>query len=246
MPERPQVLVDRASPVPLYFQVAHQLEQAIESGALPAGTRLDNEIALAEELGLSRPTMRQAIQYLVDKGLLVRKRGVGTHVARSRVRRPVGLTSLFDDLAGSGQEPTTTVLSHSVEPATAAVAAGLEVPEGTPVLALERLRCTRGEPLAILRNHLRADLVPVEPEVLGRRGLYEVLREAGVRLASATQSIGARRATPAEARLLDETRGAPLLTMRRTAFDERGMVVEVGDHLYRASRYSFELDLTGR
>ena len=246
MPERPKVLVDRASPVPLYFQVAHQLEQAIESGALPAGTRLDNEIALAEELGLSRPTMRQAIQYLVDKGLLVRKRGVGTHVARSRVRRPVGLTSLFDDLAGSGQEPTTTVLSHSIEPAGAAVAAALEVPEGTPVLALERLRCTRGEPLAILRNHLRANLIPVEPEVLGQRGLYEVLREAGIRLASATQSIGARRATPAEARLLDETRGAPLLTMRRTAFDERGMVVEVGDHLYRASRYSFELDLTGR
>jgi DNA-binding GntR family transcriptional regulator len=246
MPERPQVLVDRASPVPLYFQVAHQLEQAIESGALPAGTRLDNEIALAEELGLSRPTMRQAIQYLVDKGLLVRKRGVGTHVARSRVRRPVGLTSLFDDLAGSGQEPTTTVLSHSTEPAAAAVAAGLEVPEGTPVLALERLRCTRGEPLAILRNHLRADLIQVEPEMLAQRGLYEVLREAGIRLASATQSIGARRATPAEARLLDETRGAPLLTMRRTAFDDRGMVVEIGDHLYRASRYSFELDLTGR
>jgi len=246
MPDRPQVLVDRASPVPLYFQVAQQLEQAIDSGALPPGSRLDNEIALAEELGLSRPTMRQAIQYLVDKGLLVRKRGVGTHVARSRVRRPVGLTSLFDDLASSGQEPSTTVLSHGVEPASGVVAAALEVPEGTPVIALERLRHTRGEPLAILRNHLRADLVPLPPEVLAQRGLYEVLRESGVALASATQSIGARRATAAEADLLDETRGAPLLTMRRTAFDDRGLVVEFGDHLYRASRYSFEVDLTGR
>jgi DNA-binding GntR family transcriptional regulator len=246
MPDRPHVLVDRASPVPLYFQVAHQLEQAIESGALPAGARLDNEIALAEELGLSRPTMRQAIQYLVDKGLLVRKRGVGTHVARSRVRRPVGLTSLFDDLSGSGQEPTTTVLSHSVEPAVGVVAATLEVPEGTPVVALERLRRTHGEPLAILRNHLRADLAPLDPELLQQRGLYELLRDAGIALASATQSIGARRATAAEARLLDEPRGAPLLTMRRTAFDERGMVVEFGDHLYRASRYSFEVALTGR
>src|SRR5688500_20142611 len=104
MPDHPQVLVDRASPVPLYFQVARQLEQAIESGVLPPGSRLDNEIALAEELGLSRPTMRQAIQYLVDKGLLVRKRGGGTHVARARVRRPVGLTSLFDDPPGSDRE----------------------------------------------------------------------------------------------------------------------------------------------
>ena len=246
MPDRPQVLVDRASPVPLYFQVARQLEQAIESGVLPPGSRLDNEIALAEELGLSRPTMRQAIQYLVDKGLLVRKRGVGTHVARSRVRRPVGLTSLFDDLASSGQEPTTTVLSLTVEPASGVVAATLEVPEGTSVISLERLRRTRGEPLAIMRNHLRADLVPLQAEMLEQRGLYEVLREAGVALASATQSIGARRATAAEAKLLDETRGAPLLTMRRTTFDDRGLVVEFGDHLYRASRYSFEVALAGR
>ena len=246
MPDRPQVLVDRASPVPLYFQVARQLEQAIESGALPPGSRLDNEIALAEELGLSRPTMRQAIQYLVDKGLLVRKRGVGTHVARARVRRPVGLTSLFDDLTSSGEEPTTTVLAHRVEPASGVVAATLEVAEGTPVVALERLRRTRGEPLAILRNHLRADLAPLDADVLAQRGLYEVLREAGVAPATANQSIGARRATAAEAELLGETRGAPLLTMRRTTFDERGVVVEYGDHLYRASRYSFEVALTGR
>jgi DNA-binding GntR family transcriptional regulator len=246
MPDRPQVLVDRASPVPLYFQVARQLEQAIDAGVLPPGSRLDNEITLAEELGLSRPTMRQAIQYLVDKGLLVRKRGVGTHVARARVRRPVGLTSLFDDLTSSGQWPTTTVLSHTVEAASGVVAAALEVPEGTSVIALERLRRAGGEPLAIMRNHLRADLVPLQPEQLEQRGLYEVLREAGVALTSATQSIGARRATAAEAKLLDETRGAPLLTMRRTTFDDRGLVVEFGDHLYRASRYSFEVALTGR
>jgi len=246
MPDRPQVLVDRASPVPLYFQVARQLEQAIESGELPPGARLDNEIALAEELGLSRPTMRQAIQYLVDKRLLVRKRGVGTHVARARVRRPVGLTSLFDDLASSGQRPSTTVLSFTVEPASGVVAESLEVPEGTSVITVERLRRAGGEPLAIMRNHLRADLVPLQPESLERRGLYELLREAGVALASATQSIGARRATATEAELLEEPRGAPLLTMRRTAFDDRGLVVEFGDHLYRASRYSFEVALTGR
>jgi DNA-binding GntR family transcriptional regulator len=65
-------------------------------------------------------------------------------------------------------------------------------------------------------------------------------------LASATQSIGARGATTAEARLLDEARGAPLLTMRRTTFDEHGVVVELGDHLYRASRYTFEVALTSR
>ncbi|WP_166677834.1 GntR family transcriptional regulator [Amycolatopsis arida] len=246
MSARPEVVVDRDSPVPLYFQVAQQLEQAIESGRIPPGTRLDNEIALAEELGLSRPTMRRAIQYLVDKGMLSRRRGVGTHVAHTRVRRPVGLTSLYDDLSGAGQRPGTIVLRNTVGVASADVAEALEVADGTAVVMLERLRSARGEPLALLRNYLPAGLVRLRTEALERHGLYELLRAAGVGMAAARQSIGARRATAAEARLLDEPRGAPLLTMRRTTFDDRGVVVEYGDHLYRASRYSFELALTNR
>src|ERR1700743_2648653 len=88
--------VDRNSPVPLYFQVAQHLEHLIESGEMPTGTRLENEIDLADQLGLSRPTMRRAIQYLVDRGLLVRKRGVGTQVVQAKVRRQIELTSLHD------------------------------------------------------------------------------------------------------------------------------------------------------
>ena len=98
--------LDRSSPVPLYFQVAQQIEQAIDQGELAPGDRLDNEISLAEQFGLSRPTMRRAIQELVDKGLLVRKRGVGTQVVHGQVTRPVELTSLFDDLANHHQAPT--------------------------------------------------------------------------------------------------------------------------------------------
>src|SRR6185437_12009546 len=87
------------SPVPLYFQVAQRLEQMIESGELATGTRLENEIDLADRLGLSRPTMRRAIESLVGKGLLVRKRGVGTQVLHPKVQRQVELTSLYEDLA---------------------------------------------------------------------------------------------------------------------------------------------------
>ena len=82
---RAALLVDRNSPVPLYFQVAQHLEQLIESGDLPTGTRLDNEFDLAGQFGLSRQTMRRAIEYLVDRGLLVRKRGVGTQVVHAKV-----------------------------------------------------------------------------------------------------------------------------------------------------------------
>jgi DNA-binding transcriptional regulator YhcF (GntR family) len=95
-----QLVLDRASPIPLYFQVASHLEQAIESGRLGPGTRFDNEVDLADQLGLSRPTMRRAMQHLVDKGLLVRRRGIGTRVVSAKVRRSLELTSLHDDLYG--------------------------------------------------------------------------------------------------------------------------------------------------
>lgn len=240
------VPLDRASPVPLYFQVAQQLEQAIESGELAPGTRLDNELRLADDWGLSRPTMRRAIQYLVDKGLLVRKRGVGTQVVHPKVKRPAQLSSLYDDLRGAEQAPTTRVLRNLVEPATDSVAHALGLAEGTPVVHLERLRSTRGEPLALMRNHLPADLAHLPTEALEQRGLYQLLRAAGVHLRIASQTIGARAATAAEGRLLGEPRKAALLTMSRSTFDDGGRVVELGDHVYRAAIYSFELTLVER
>lgn len=237
------ITVDRRSPVPLYYQVAQVLERAIEAGELAPGDRLDNEIALAESLGLSRPTMRRAIQYLVDRGLLVRKRGVGTQVVHRAVRRPIGLTSLYDDLTGEGRSPRTDVLRLEQVPASDTVAHVLGVAEGSPVLALERLRYADDEPLALLRNHLPCGVVPLTEDLLRTNGLYQMMRSAGVRLHLASQVVGARAATNAEGRLLAEPRGAPLLTMRRTAYDDTGRVVEYGDHVYRASVYSFEFVL---
>ena len=107
----PRFVVDRSSPVPLYFQVAQHLEDAIHSGAIPTGTLFQNEVDLAASLGLSRPTMRRAMQHLVDKGLVVRRRGIGTRVVQPKLRRPLELTSLYDDLARAGRTPTTELLS---------------------------------------------------------------------------------------------------------------------------------------
>jgi GntR family transcriptional regulator len=232
--------LDRTSPVPLYYQLAQELERAIESGTLPVGERLDNEVALADQMGLSRATVRRAIGYLVERGLVVRKPGVGTSVVRPKVRRPLELTSLFDDLSSSGRRPTTQVLSLQRHPASAPVAHALGLEEGAPVLAVERLRSADGEPLALMRNSLPDGLLALSADELSKAGLYELMRAAGVRPSAAQQTIGARAATAAEARLLGERRGAPLLTGRRVTYDAAGRALELGDHVYRASRYSFE------
>ena len=94
----PEVALDRTSPVPLYYQVATRLQELIERGELAVGSKLPNEVDLAERLGVSRPTMRHAINYLVERGMLFRKRGVGTQIVHPKVRRPVELSSLYDDL----------------------------------------------------------------------------------------------------------------------------------------------------
>lgn len=241
-----QLGVDRSSPVPLYFQLSQQLEAAIERGALTPGTLLGNEIELAGRLGLSRPTVRQAIQSLVDKGLLVRRRGVGTQVVHSQVKRPLELSSLYDDLEAAGQRPETRVLHNTVEPASAEVAARLGVAEGDEVHLVERLRLAHGEPMAYLRNHMPSGLLALDTARLEATGLYRLMRGAGITLHSARQSVGARAATAEEAERLGEMAGAPLLTMQRTTFDDTGRAVEFGSHIYRASRYSFEFQLLVR
>ena len=235
--------INRTSPVPLYFQVAQHLETAISSGQISPGTRFDNEIALADRLGLSRPTMRRAMQHLVDKGLIVRRRGIGTRVVQPKVRRPLELTSLYDDLSESGRTPTTRLLSFETIEADATVAEKLALEEGTPVVRIERLRSASDLPIARMTNVIPERLATFSAEDLETRGLYEIMRAGGVHLHSAVQTVGARNATAAEARQLGEPRGAALLTMQRLSFDDRGDAIEWGNHLYVAGRYSFEINL---
>ena len=235
--------LDRSSPVPLYFQISENLKRAIEDGTLRPGDRLDNELDLTEKLGVSRPTVRQAVQRLVEQGLLVRRRGIGTVVQPPRILRSVALTSLYDDLMASRRRPATTVLGAAEGAADEEVCGFLGLPPGAPVLSVERLRFADGTPLALMHNHLPAGLLQGRAEeVLEKAGLYEVLRGQGVQLHAGQQVIGARQATAREGKLL-QAPGATVLTMRRVTTDASGVPVEYGTHAYLADRYSFQMTL---
>lgn len=246
LPEDLFLDLQRSSPVPLYHQMATILEKAIREEVLPAGSRLENEISLGERLGLSRPTVRRAIQELVDRGLLVRHRGIGTQVVHGKVTRNVELTSLYDDLDRTGQHPKTSVIALETATADEGIAISLDVPVGKPVLHIKRLRFTDDVPIAVLDNTLPADFADITAEDLENRGLYQLLRARGVTMRVAKQRIGAREATAEEAELLGLAKGSAVLTMSRTAFDNSGRAVEFGQHCYRPDLYSFEITLVDK
>jgi DNA-binding GntR family transcriptional regulator len=238
--------LDRSGPIPLYFQVSTRIESAILNGDLPPGSRLENEISLGQRLGLSRPTVRRAIQELVGKGLLVRRRGIGTQVVHGKVTREVELTSLYDDLTRSDQHPSTRMLLFEVTEADEILADTLSIPLAAPTLHLRRVRSADGVPLAVLENYLPSDFTDITEDDLARHGLYQVLRARGTTMRVARQRIGARRATPEESQLLDIGKGGPVLTMNRTAFDSSGRAVEYGHHCYRPDLYSFQITLVDK
>lgn len=235
--------LERSGPIPLYFQVAQKIEAAIMDGELPAGSRLENEVALGDRLGLSRPTVRRAIQELVDKGLLVRRRGIGTQVVHGQVTRGVELTSLFEDLTRSGKKPSTKMLEIKEVKADSKMAEILAVAVGSPILYVKRLRLADNVPVSILENWLPADFVDLDHDAMIEHGLYQLLRSRGVNIRVAKQRIGARKSTTLESELLEIDKNSAVLTMDRTAYDNSGRAVEFGHHCYRPDLYSFEVTL---
>ncbi|NNN08236.1 MAG: GntR family transcriptional regulator [Acidimicrobiaceae bacterium] len=239
------ISLDRDSPIPLYFQIAQQIEAAIEGGDLKPGETISSEFELAELLGVSRPTIRQAIQQLFLKGYVVRRRGIGTVVIHRRIHRSASTSSFFDALVASGRTPRTEVLSLTVEPAPNDVARALLLSNGTLVLSVTRIRYADDEPIALMMNHIPTDIfdsVPTKAQLEGE-SLYSLIRRHGIELDYANQEIAARVATPKESNALKSTRGATLLTMSRTAYDTTGRAIELGRHVYLADRYSFEMTL---
>jgi len=235
-----------SSPIPLYHQISDQLEAAIGNGGLQKGEFLPSEIDLAVAWGVSRPTVRRAIQELVDRGMLVRRRGVGTQVVTDQVRRRVRLSSLFDDLVADGRSPTTRVLRCDTVEADEAVAAELEVDPGSPILLLERVRSAGDIPLAIMRNWLALEGGDdITATSLQTAGLYDLLRRRGIQPRIARQVIGAKAASAEEAAILDLPPGSPLVTMHRVMQDHSGKSIEVGDHVYDAAHYSVETTVVG-
>jgi len=236
--------LDHRSRMPLHAQVEELLRALIRQPEYEAGKLLPDEVSLARKLGVSRGTLRAGIARLMYEGLLERRAGVGTRVARHALPSGVGAWHSFtQEMHRRGLTVQTFKLQTRMLPAPRPVAAALEIAEGTPVLRLERLRGWDDEPVVLFTSWLHPRL-GVSPEEDFSRPLYDVIEaRSGVAADRSREELSAVSADAALARRLQVKKGAPLLWRRRVVLDPSGRPIEFAVVHYRGDRFTLTLDL---
>jgi GntR family transcriptional regulator len=240
-----------SSRIPLYYQLENLLREKINSGGFAPGDRLPTESELILQYGVSRITVRQALQALADDGLIERRQGRGTFVAerRTRKRKFAGVTHLtgsLDELIEMGRETPVQLLEMNRVEADAHEAELLGLKPGEPVYRLKRLRARDDQPYSLILNYLPAEIgARLTREELSRGVLLQLLEtKFGLHLTEARQQITAELADPYVAQLLKVRVGSPLLSIERTVYDKDGRPVEYVHTLYRSDLYSYSVFLT--
>jgi GntR family transcriptional regulator len=245
------------------LQIGDALRRRIASGELPAQSPIPSERTLAEELGVSRMTVRAAVAELVEEGLLIRRHGRSTLVASGaapvsaldctpqaapdpltgKINRAAGFTSFSEEMRLRGWQPRSEVRRAATILADVAIAAQLTIPVGSRVILVERLRFADDEPLAHEFVHLPHSRFPdLLTQDLAHCSLYDLLESHyGVRPIYAEESVEAVLMSAAEAALFSLDPGAPALLTRRITRAAGDTVVEAATTLYRGDRYRMVL-----
>ncbi len=213
-------------------------------GESAPGTAIPPERELAATWGVSRPTLRAAVEELVAEGFLERRQGSGTFVRHPKVAQPLTLTSFSEDMRRRGLRPGGRILGFRAELAGAKVGARLDLSPRETVWSIRRLRTADDQPMAIEQAYLAQSLLPdLTPALLGSRSLYDHLREAGVELGVGTQSIEPTVTTEEESALLEVPPLTPAFLFERVTRAADGTAIEFVRSVYRGDRYRLLAEL---
>ena len=226
---------------PLYRRLEERLRHAIESGALKPDQALPPERDLAEDLGVSRITLRKALDGLVGGGLLTRRQGAGTFVS-GRVEKSFSkLTSFSEDMAARGRSSRSEWIARAEGSVTPDESLMLGLSPGTPVYRFHRIRYADDFAMALEYSTIPAFALPGTNVVRG--SLYEALNAAGNRPVRALQRLRAVLFDAQKAQLMGIEPGAPGLLIERRGFLEDGRAVEMTQSWYRGDAYDFVAEL---
>jgi GntR family transcriptional regulator len=231
--------LDRSGP-PAYAQIEERLAEAITGGDLGAGDRLPPERVLAERFGVSRMTLRQALDSLEHRGLLVRTRGRkgGTFIAEPKIERDLTtMAGLTQQLRRQGHQAGARVLSAREGPAGRRTADALALAPGDAVYEVIRVRLSDGAPLALERSLFPSARFPGLLDDRLEGSLYELVeRRYGERPVRAVERLEPVVADAREAEILEMTAGSPLMLVERIAYDASGIPIEYARDLFRGDR----------
>ncbi|MFS0636482.1 GntR family transcriptional regulator [Mesobacillus foraminis] len=238
-------MINKNSPIPIYYQLEEAIKDKIEKGELKPGEALPSEREYAEMYNISRMTVRQAITQLVNSGYIYRLQGKGTFVAERKIEQPLtGLTSFTEDMEARGLTPASQFISFSIIPASQAIASQLSIQEYGPVYEMKRVRLADDVPMALETTYISANLVKGLTEEIASRSFYAYIEEhLKLKIGHASQQIEAASADSAEALHLQIKKGSPILLIQRNTFLEGDVPLEVVKSVYRADRYKFMINM---
>lgn len=238
--------VDRAQAVPLYHQIYLRLREEITSGERAFGSRMPTEQELSAQYNVSRITARRALDELSEGEMVERRRRTGTTVIFRPPAKPIegNIEQALDTLLAFGQSTDVKLLEFERIAARPPIDAALEVPPGSEVLRVVRVRSLDGVPIGQLTSHIPAARAgAITPERLETTPILTLIEQGGARLGSARQTISATLADPALAEALQAEIGSPILRVSRTVIDDAGRPVQHLLAQYRPDRYQIRLDL---
>lgn len=230
---------------PLYVKLKQSIEEAIRSGRLQHGDALPAERDMADEGGISRVTVRKAIDDLVKSGLLVRRHGSGTFVVKpvARMQQPLTqLTSFTEDMRRRGMVAGSIWIDRGIHFPTPEETMMLGLSGGARVARISRLRTANDMPIALENTSLPDDILDDPGRV--DDSLYLLLAERGIRPVRANQRISACTLADRETQLLGVPPGSAALSVQRIAYLDTGRVMEVSRALYRSDAYDLVAELT--
>lgn len=232
--------LDRKSAAPLHVQIYDYLREGILSNKLKSDETIPSERELAEELRVSRMTVRQAMTALRDEGLIYQKQGKGTFVSSAKIDiHTRNLQGFTDEMVRRNLKPVSKVLRFVQETASKEIAEKLVLDIGDKVFVLERLRLADGIPMSVEMTSLPVNRFKgLDRYDFGKESLYQILTDVyGVKLLSAAEDLEAAIADSETSKLLGAADNSAILTVYRTVFAEEDHPVEYTKSVYRADRY---------
>jgi GntR family transcriptional regulator len=243
-------LIDRASPLPFYFQLAEILEREVANGRLTPGTRLPSEPELCETYALSRTTIRQSLARLEQRGLIERRKGQGTFVKQGQPGLWLLQSSqgfFQEEVDRLGRTVTSQILRTAAGPLPDWACAALELQPGAHGATLERLRSVDGNVALYVVNHLSSEVAEAALAISNpNESLYRRLHEhAGVQLHGGRRTLEAIAADEELARRLELPPGAPIAFIESVAWDENLKPFDCYRAWLRTDRTRVDIQVSG-